>query len=63
MKKARADADPGKDLVKTTVRLPRSLWRAIHIYALDHGGDFQSITREALEAYLLQKQKGVKRNE
>ena len=44
--------DPGEATVKTSVRLPRQLWRAAHIRALDEGTDLQVIVARALEAYL-----------
>lgn len=40
------------DRVKTSLALPRTLWRAAHILALDEGVDLQEIIRRALEAYL-----------
>ncbi len=39
-------------LVKTTVRLPEALWRAVKVRALDERADFQDIVARALEAYV-----------
>lgn len=38
--------------VKTTIRLPRRLWRDVRIRALDEGRDFQEVVAAALELYL-----------
>jgi hypothetical protein len=40
------------EMVKTTTRLPKALWRKAHIQALDEDRDFQEIVASALEAYL-----------
>ena len=40
------------DTVKTSVKLPRSLWRAARIRAMDDGTELQEIVARALEAYL-----------
>jgi hypothetical protein len=40
------------DLVKTSLRIPRALWRKAHMRALDEGKDLQDIVSEALDAYL-----------
>jgi hypothetical protein len=40
------------EMVKTTARLPKALWREAHIRALDEGRDFQDIVASALAAYL-----------
>ena len=41
-----------EDVVKTTVRLGRSLWKQARVRALDEGRDFQDIVADALEMYL-----------
>jgi hypothetical protein len=40
------------EMVKTTTRLPKALWREAHIRALDEDRDFQDIVAIALDAYL-----------
>jgi hypothetical protein len=40
------------EMVKTSTRLPKALWREAHIRALDEGRDFQEIVASALDAYL-----------
>ena len=41
-----------EDLVKTTLRLPRKLWRDARVRALDEGTGFQELVTRALESYL-----------
>jgi hypothetical protein len=50
------------DMAKTSIRLPKKLWRDVRRYALDHDMEAQRIVAEALTAWLKSKQ-GVKRNE
>jgi hypothetical protein len=38
--------------VKTSLALPRKLWRDARIRALDEGLEFQELVARALEAYL-----------
>ena len=38
--------------VKTSIALPRALWRAAHVRAMDEGLELQEIVAKALEAYL-----------
>ena len=40
------------EMVKTTMRLPKALWRDARIRSLDEDRDFQEIVASALEAYL-----------
>ena len=40
------------DTVKTSLKLPRRLWRAAHIRALDEGTQLQEVVAQALEAFL-----------
>mgnify|MGYP001577600107 CR=1 FL=1 len=40
------------DFVKTSLKIPRDLWRAAHIRAMDEGTDLQVIVARALAAYL-----------
>ena len=47
-----AKKKPEEDRVKTSISLPRELWRAAHIRALDEGTELQIIVARALEAYL-----------
>jgi hypothetical protein len=46
------------EMVKTTIRLPKALWRQTHIRAMDDDEDFQEIVALALEAYLNPSQGG-----
>jgi hypothetical protein len=39
-------------MVKTTVRIPREVWEAVHHRAIDERADFQELVVKALEAYL-----------
>lgn len=39
-------------MVKTSLRLPRGLWRAAHIRALDEHRDLQDVVADALALYL-----------
>jgi hypothetical protein len=40
------------EMVKTSTRLPKALWRDARVRALDEGRDFQEILASALAAYL-----------
>jgi hypothetical protein len=40
------------ETAKTSVRLPKELWRAAHIRALDEGRDLQDVIASAIELYL-----------
>lgn len=51
-------------MVKTTLRLPESTWRAARIRALDEHVDFQVIVARALDNYVktpLKREKGRER--
>ena len=49
-------------VVKTTIRLPRAIWHAARVRALDEQIDFQDLVVAALEAYLKKpRRKGGKR--
>lgn len=39
-------------MVKTTIRLPRDLWREARIQALDEQTNFQAVLTKALKDYL-----------
>lgn len=39
-------------MAKTSVKLPRALWREASIRALDEGRDLQDVIASALELYL-----------
>jgi hypothetical protein len=39
-------------IVKTTIRLPRTIWHAARVQALDDQIDFQDLVVSALKAYL-----------
>ena len=41
-----------EDMVKTSLKLPRRLWRQAHIRALDDGTQLQVVVTRALAAYL-----------
>jgi len=41
-----------EEMQKTTLRLPRSIWRAAKIRAIDEGRDFQDVVADALKTYL-----------
>ena len=43
-------ADSAK--VKTSIALPRELWKRAHMRALDEGRDLQDVITSALDAYL-----------
>jgi post-segregation antitoxin (ccd killing protein) len=40
------------DVVKTSITLPRELWRSAHVRALDESRDLQDVIASALEAYI-----------
>lgn len=42
------------DTIKTSVTLPRALWKAAHLRAMDEGRDLQNVIADALRAYLKQ---------
>jgi hypothetical protein len=44
-----------KELVKMTVAIPRALWRAAKIAALDEQRDLREIVIDSLERYLAEK--------
>ena len=48
------------ELVKTTMRLPRNLWHAGRVRALEERIDFQDLIALALAAYLQKPAKGGK---
>jgi hypothetical protein len=48
MKKPKAD----NEVVKTTIRMPRAIWHAARVRALDEQIDFQDVVAAALEAHL-----------
>ncbi|NOU08628.1 MAG: hypothetical protein HOO98_01215 [Nitrospira sp.] len=50
-----------KAIVKTTVELERSLWRAVKVRAVDEGTDLRGIIVLALQQYLAKK--GARREE
>jgi hypothetical protein len=41
-----------EESVKTTIRLPRAVWHAARVRALDERVDFQDLVAAAVEAYL-----------
>jgi hypothetical protein len=41
-----------EEMVKTTIRLPRSIWRDARVRALDEGIDLQDLVSAALTSYL-----------
>lgn len=40
------------EMVKTTIRLPRSVWRGAQHRAIDEGRNVQNVVADALTAYL-----------
>ncbi len=42
-------------IVRTTIRVPRSLWDAVRHRAIDEGSDAQELVIRALQQYLKQK--------
>ncbi len=40
------------DTVKTSIRLPRELWKKAHVRAMDERKALQDVIAEALAAYL-----------
>jgi hypothetical protein len=40
------------DMVKTSLKLDRALWKRAHVRAMDDGVDLQTVVARALEAYL-----------
>ncbi len=40
------------EVVKTSVALPRELWKRAHVRAMDEGRDLQDVIASALEQYL-----------
>jgi hypothetical protein len=51
------------ETAKTSVRLPKELWRAAHIRALDEGRDLQDVIVSAIELYLKAPVKSAKEGE
>jgi hypothetical protein len=49
---ARKFASPSAEAVKTSLKLPKALWREATIRALDEGRDLQDVVASALELYL-----------
>lgn len=47
--------EKGGGSVKTTVELPKELWRRAKILAMDEGSDLRSVIIEGLEMILKQK--------
>jgi hypothetical protein len=45
---------------KTSVKLPRALWREASIRALDEGRDLQDVIASALELYLKTQKRGAR---
>ena len=48
---------PADEVVKTTIRMPRVVWHAARVRALDEQIDFQDLVVAALEAYLKKPQR------
>jgi hypothetical protein len=45
----------GEEIVRTTIRVPRSLWDAVRHRAIDENSDAQELVIRALQQYLKQK--------
>ncbi len=41
-----------RGLVKTTIAIPRELWRRVRMRAAEDDADFRTVVMRALEAYL-----------
>jgi hypothetical protein len=41
-----------KELVKTTIAIPRELWRRARVRAAEEDADFRTVVMRALEMYL-----------
>lgn len=54
MSKPRKLDGPDDEPVKTTMELPRALWRQAKIRAMDTGSNLNELTVAALRAYLAQ---------
>lgn len=54
MKKPRPADD--ESVVKTTIRLPRPIWHAAKVRALEERVDFQDLVAHAIEQYLKQRE-------
>ena len=53
--------EPGKgvkDLMKTSMNMPRGLWKRFRVRALEEGRDAQDIVAALLEEYLKRPKKG-----
>ena len=57
-KKRRKTKPDREESVKTSVKLPRKLWREAHIRALDERTELQIIIARALAAYLNKRKEG-----
>ena len=51
-KRSLSEERKAAETVKTSVKLPRSLWRKARIRAIDDDTELQEIIARALEAYL-----------
>lgn len=40
------------DMVKTSLALPRALWRDAHVLAMDQGRDLKDVIADALRSYI-----------
>lgn len=49
------------EMVKTSLKLPKKLWREAHIVALDDDRELQEIVATALETYLAGRREGGKK--
>jgi predicted DNA binding CopG/RHH family protein len=48
-------------MVKTTMRLPERIWKAVRIRAIEEGRDAQDLVAEAITAYLsVPRKRGVR---
>lgn len=51
---------PKEEYVKTSLKIPKHLWREAHIRAMDEGTDLASVVACALAAYLGSKKGGAR---
>jgi hypothetical protein len=61
MAKQRTSKTDAAETHKTSIKLPKALWREASIRALDEGLDLQDVIAAALATYLATKRKGETR--
>jgi hypothetical protein len=51
----------GEPVVKTTIELPESMWKAVKVRAAQEGSDLRHVIMDALKVHLGLKKKGRKK--